>query len=220
MSSSTAGRIPRLSILGNASAAELTTEAGGTHSDEQLLNRSASGDQGAFTVVFSRFSRIVRSIAIRIIRDAAEAEDLLQETFLYIYRNCASFDSSKGTARAWIIQIAQHRALDRLRHLQSRRFYSNEAIDETVASVADPRTSNAAYDFSLEGVLGREEARRLFESLSEDQRETIRLVFYEGYTFEEIAGMKGQSFGNVRNHYYRGLEKLRRQIFATNLRGC
>jgi RNA polymerase sigma-70 factor (ECF subfamily) len=117
------------------------------------------------------------------------------------------------------VQIAHHRALDRRRHLQSRRFYTNEEIDETITCIADPQGSEPAYHSSLEGVLGREEARGLFESLSIDQREVIRLAFYEGHTFAEIAELRRQSFGNVRNHYYRGLEKMRRQIFQGKLRG-
>jgi RNA polymerase sigma-70 factor (ECF subfamily) len=187
-------------------------------SEEDQLEAIRSGDAEAFSSLFHRCSHIVRSVAVRILKDSAEAEDLVQDVFLYIYRNCTSFDRNRGTARTWIIQIAYHRAIDRRRYLQNRRFYNKETIDEAATTVPDPEPKTTAYDRSLEAVLGREEAQRLFESLSKNQRETFRLLFFEGYTFDEIASLRGESLGNVRNHYYRGLERLRRQLFATNLR--
>jgi RNA polymerase sigma-70 factor (ECF subfamily) len=69
----------------------------------------------------------------------------------------------------------------------------------------------------MEGLLGKAKLRKIDESLSEDQRKTIQLYFFEGYTLEEIAGRIGQSLGNVRNHYYRGLDRMRQIVFAAKL---
>ena len=187
--------------------------------DEILLAQICEGDKEALTTLFRRFARVVYAVAFRILRDAAEAEDLLQDVFLFIFRKCAIFDSSKSTARSWIVQMTYHRAIDRRRYLQSRHHYTQVEIYEEAAQIPDPRSRAASYDDSIEAILGAKDCQRIFESLSVDQRETIRLVFFDGYTFEEIATKLGQSLGNVRNHYYRGLERIRQQVFSNKLRG-
>lgn len=187
-------------------------------SDEELISRVRGGEKDALGSLFRRFARVVHAVAFRILRDTAEAEDLLQDVFLFIFRKCAIFDSSKSTARSWIVQMTYHRAIDRLRYLQSRHYYTQVEIDEEAVQIPDPR-SRASYDDSIEAILGTKDCQRIFESLSVDQRETIRLVFFDGYTFEEIATKLGQSLGNVRNHYYRGLERIRQQVFSNKLRG-
>jgi RNA polymerase sigma-70 factor, ECF subfamily len=187
--------------------------------DEILLAQICEGDKEALAGLFRRFSRVVHAVAFRILRDTAEAEDLLQDVFLFIFRKCMIFDSSKSSARSWIVQMAYHRAIDRRRYLQSRHYYTQVEIDEEAAQIPDPRGRTSFYDDSIEAILGAKNSQRIFESLSVDQRDTIRLVFFEGYTFEEIAAKLGQSLGNVRNHYYRGLERIRQQVFPNKLRG-
>jgi RNA polymerase sigma factor (sigma-70 family) len=91
-------------------------------SDESLLCQICVGNGEALAVLFERYARLTRSVAARILRDTAEAEDLVQDLFLYIQRKCEIFDSSKSSARSWIVQMAYHRALDRRRCLKSREF--------------------------------------------------------------------------------------------------
>ncbi len=84
--------------------------------------------------------------------------------------------------------------------------------------VAEPSTDSFVdYDQTVEGLFGRNGWKRIAEDLTEDQRETLRLHFFEGYTFAEIAKKLGQSFANVRNHHYRGLEKLRKHLAGNEL---
>jgi RNA polymerase sigma-70 factor, ECF subfamily len=161
---------------------------------------------------------LVRTVADRILGDAAEAEDLLQEVFLFIFRKWALFDASRGSARSWIVQVTYHRAIDRRRHLASRHFYANAELDETLLRIDGPMADSAFYERSIEGSLGTEMLSKIAEALSIDQRRTIQLYFFEGYTFEEIAELTKQMVGNVRNHYYRGLEKIRKLVFAPELR--
>jgi RNA polymerase sigma-70 factor (ECF subfamily) len=187
-------------------------------SDEFLLEQLREGDHGALALLFRRYARLVRTVAYRILRDAAEAEDLLQEVFLFIFRKWALFDASRGSARSWIVQVTYHRAIDRRRHLASRHFYANEELDETLLTFDGPITDTAFYERSIEGSLGTEMLSKIAEALSIDQRRTIQLYFFEGYTFEEIAELTKQMVGNVRNHYYRGLEKIRKLVFAPELR--
>jgi RNA polymerase sigma-70 factor (ECF subfamily) len=182
----------------------------------------SSGNKEALGCLFQRYARLVRGIALRILRDTSEAEDLLQEVFLFIHRKSGVFDGSKSTGRSWIVQMAYHRAIDRRRYLGSRHFYTQENLD-TSADLLPSHTSIANDDMALDALVGTATIKTLFETLTEDQRHTLNLFFFEGYTFDEIAVQLKQSLRNVRNHYYRGLDKLRKQIRPNKLQagnGC
>jgi RNA polymerase sigma-70 factor (ECF subfamily) len=187
-------------------------------SDESVLERVADGDRHALGTLFQRYARLVRGVALRILRDDSEADDLLQEVFLFVFRKSATFDSSRCSVRSWIVQMTYHRAIDRRRYLQSRHFYTQVNL-EGAQEVIDPRSKGGAEDeFALE-LVGNATMQGLLDTLTEDQRNTLSLHFYEGYTFAEIAAKLDQSLGNIRNHYYRGLDKLRKQLFAAKLSG-
>jgi len=185
--------------------------------DELLLVRLQNGDQEALGSLFQRYVRIVRSVATRILRDTAEADDLTQDLFLFIQRKCAIFDSSKGSAGSWVIQMAYQRAIERRRRLATRHFYKREDLQSSASQLVGIPTTE--HDYSPEAVFGRNGLEKLLGTLSEDQRETLRLFFFEGYTLAEISAKIGQPLGNVRNHYYRGLDKLRKQMFGDRVRG-
>jgi RNA polymerase sigma-70 factor, ECF subfamily len=183
-----------------------------TSKDEDLLGHIVKGDQEALGLLFQRYARVVRSVANRILRDATEAEDLVQDLFMFIQRKCGIFDSSKSSARSWIIQMAYHRAIERRRYLTTRQFYARTEIEaNTIGMVGTP---TAESDYSAEAVFGRNGLSKVVKSLTDDQRETLCLHFFDGYTLAEISQKSGQTLGNVRNHYYRGLDKLRKQMFA------
>ena len=105
------------------------------------------------------------------------------------------------------MQIAYRRAIDRRRYLANRQHYDAPVFDEHHSHVGNPPLSTDAID-------GRAILSRLRETLSVDQRETLELHLFEGYSLREIAEKNGQSLGNVRHHYYRALERLRSQVFA------
>ena len=184
-------------------------------SDEALFTRLQAGEQEALGCLFQRYARVVRSVAARILRDDTEAEDLVQDLFLFIQRKCKVFDCTKSSARSWIVQMAYHRAIERRRYLTTRQFYARLEIESnTVHMVGTP---TAESDYSADAVFGRNGLSKVLKSLSEDQRETLRLHFFDGYTLLEISQKSGQPLGNVRNHYYRGLDKLRKQMFGNNV---
>jgi len=185
----------------------LSTEA----SDEALLYSVVAGDSSKLAFLFRRYARIVHNVGHRILRDAAEADDLVQEVFLYIHKKSALFDSTKSNARSWIFQIAYTQAFLRRRQLKSHGFYASGIADKA-AEDGSVGNSGADYDHSVEGIFGRNGWRRILESLTDDQRETLRLHFFEDFTFAEIAEKLNQSYANVRNHHYRGLEKLRKHF--------
>jgi RNA polymerase sigma-70 factor, ECF subfamily len=179
--------------------------------DELLVARVQAGDREALALLFRRYARPIRHVGQKILRDNAEADDLVQEVFLYIHGKSSLFDSSKGSARSWIVQVAYTQALLRRRQLKSHGFYLSGITDKPVDR-HHGENNGAEYDQTVEGLFGRNGWRRVLESLTEDQRETLRLHFFEGHTFEEIAEKLGQSYGNIRNHHYRGLEKVRKHL--------
>jgi RNA polymerase sigma-70 factor (ECF subfamily) len=180
-------------------------------SDDQLFLRVECGEKEALAVLFRRYAATVYHIGKRILQDAGEADDLVQEVFLYIHRKNALFDSSKGSARSWIIQVAYTQALLRRRDLKGHGFYVS-GITDRMLETEQSSSNGADYDRTVEGLFGRDGWKRIVDDLTEDQRETLRLHFFEGYTFSEIAEKLGQSYVNVRNHHYRGLEKLRKHL--------
>jgi len=188
-------------------------------SDEVLLAEVRVGSQESLAILFRRYAALVRRVAYRVLRDASEADDLLQDIFLLVHRLCGTFDSSKGSARFWILQMTHRRAISRRRYLTSRHFYARLDLDHAVNQIRDG-SPNSGLQNQMNATLDRREAlQSWFSELTESQRQTLQLFFFEGYTFEEIAIKLGQTVGNTRNHYYRGLEKLRKQISAGRLPG-
>jgi RNA polymerase sigma-70 factor, ECF subfamily len=185
-------------------------------SDEAIMECVREGDRDAFSLLFRRYAHPIRNIGRRILGDYAEADDLIQEVFLYIHRKSALFDSSKGSARSWIVQVAYTQAFLRRRHLKSHGFYLS-AIADRSRETDFQSYSGAEYDQSVEGLFGRNSWRKALETLTSEQRETLRLHFFEGYTFAEIAEKLNQTHTNVRHHHYRALEKLRKQFTEDEL---
>lgn len=185
--------------------------------DAAIFERLKGGDREALTVLFRTYAATIRGIGKRILRDNGEADDLVQEVFLYVYRKCALFDESKGTARSWLFQIAYTQAFLRRRKL--------EPVGRLLSGIADNSSGCyllgaggvANYDRSGEGLFGRNGWKTILGELTQDQRETLRLHFFEGLTFSEIAEKLGQSYANIRNHHYRGLERLRRYLVGKGL---
>jgi RNA polymerase sigma-70 factor, ECF subfamily len=182
-------------------------------SDEVLIARICNDDTEALGLLFRRYARLVWSVGQRILRNKEEADDLVQNVFLSVRRRAATFDSSKGTVRSFLVHITYQRAISHRRYLCCRQFYRSTEADVEKADRL-PAGDGLGYDESLEAHFGREGWRTAFAELSEPQRETLRLHFFEGYSLEEIATHTGESHGNVRHHYYRGLDKLRRRLFS------
>ena len=221
MSSATTSRFPALPLskskLSGGEAVSANSGQSVEVSDEALIARLQTGDRDALALLFRRYAHPVRNVGQRILRDRAEADDLVQEVFLYIHRKSALFDSLKGSARSWIVQVAYTQALLRRRQLKSHGFYLS-GITDRAAECRQPGDRGADYDRTVEGLFGRNGWKKIVEGLTEDQRETFRLHFFEGYTFTEIAEKLGQSYANVRNHHYRGLEKLRNHLAEEELK--
>jgi RNA polymerase sigma-70 factor (ECF subfamily) len=184
-------------------------------SDEELMAGLQAREVNALEVLFGRYSRLVSSIAVRILHDYSEAEEVVQEAFLYIYQQAKLFDPEKGGAKAWIVQIAYSRALDRRAHLSRRGFYGGTEID----SLDDTLVAKTDVEREISSRLNFVHLQRAFEGLTEMQRRTIELFYFEGLELREISEKLHEPFGNVRHHFYRGLERLRKSPSIQRLRG-
>ena len=173
---------------------------------EDLLLQVANGSKEALSVLFQRHARPVFNVARRILRDESEAEDLVQDVFLILFQKARLYDPMKSSAVSWIIQMTYHRAIDRRRYLSFRQHYDIQELNEERLHAGDGQVS-------IDEVAARQLLERLREQLSAEQQQTLELHFFEGYSFREIAEKTSQTLGNVRNHYYRGLERLRSQVF-------
>jgi RNA polymerase sigma-70 factor, ECF subfamily len=176
-------------------------------SDEQLMACLQEGQNDALAVLFDRYQRLVLSIALKIVRDPGEAEDVTQTVFLDVYRAVAQFDTRKGNTKVWLMQYAYHRAINRRQHLQGREFYKSTELEEV-----DTRPVEAHATFGLSSPETKELVRQSMAALSDTQRSMIEMACYEGLSMREIAERTGDSFVNVRHYYYRGLQKLRSLI--------
>jgi RNA polymerase sigma-70 factor (ECF subfamily) len=171
-------------------------------SDEQLIQKVAEGCQDALTVLFDRYHRLVFSVALRIVRDTGEAEEVVQTVFLDIFRAAANFDPSRGMLKVWILQYAYHRALHRKRHLVANHFYRWEELEAAIeVGMSRPLSSNVHDIVRL--------AEQMLAQLKPRQREVVEMTYYEGLTAEETAARLGESVHAVRHHLHRGLASLR-----------
>jgi RNA polymerase sigma-70 factor, ECF subfamily len=178
----------------------------GRMTDEELMELVKLGNHDAFANLFDRYYRLVLSIALRILRDQAEAEDLMQDVFFDFFKDAESFDQSKGRFKYWLFSRAYRRSYNRLEYLSVRRFYApTESIE--LEQLAGGDSESGWND------LNRQECRRVIEqglaTLSDRQRAIIEMACFQGKSMSEIAATVNESVANVRNHYYRGLKKLK-----------
>ena len=173
--------------------------------DGDLMAHFQGGCNDALAVLFDRYHRLVLSIALKIVRDPGEAEDVMQSVFLEIFRAAAQFDPTKGSTKVWILQYAYHRAINRRQQLNARSFYDHSALEEIEARLSETTLALGRYTQpELKHLLGQGLA-----TLSGPQKQVIELASYNGLSMREISNKMGDSLTNVRHHYYRGLQKLR-----------
>jgi RNA polymerase sigma-70 factor, ECF subfamily len=183
-------------------------------SDEELMAWMQAKNSKGLDLLYSRYSRLVFGIARRILNDKSEAEEVVQEVFFGVYQKAPLFDPSKGSAKSWLVQNSFSRARDRRAHLLRRGFYSGtdiESLDDTLPGKDDvEREVGVRLDFS--------HLLAAFDDLTQMQRRTIELFYFQGLELREISEQIHEPFGNVRHHFYRGLERLRKSLAVKRLR--
>ncbi len=173
--------------------------------DEHLMTQLQAGDETALGALLDRYARLVLSIGTRILRDPGEAQELVQDVFLQVYRKCLLFDPQKGTFRAWLMRLASNRAFDRRDYLNLHRFYDGRNLDE----FADVLQSAVNIEYQTQVSQGEASLRKAFGELNPKQKMTLELYFFEGYTLREISEHMNESLANTRHYYYRALAKLK-----------
>jgi RNA polymerase sigma-70 factor, ECF subfamily len=182
--------------------------------DEELLQAVSAGDKDAFAQLFDRYAQLLYRVVYRVVDDHGEAEELVQEVFLRLFERAVQFDPAKGAAKPWMVRVAYNRALDRRTYLARRRFRAGTNLDLVAESIRGGQDLEEEFAAKAH----RAEVEQTLEDLPEKQRVALQLYFFEGLELKEIAEKMGETLANVRHHYYRGLERLRKSAFAEELR--
>jgi RNA polymerase sigma-70 factor (ECF subfamily) len=171
--------------------------------DAALLALVQKGDEQAMASLFDRYSKVVYSVALRVLRDPASAEDVLQEVFMQIWRNPDSFVATRGSLGGWLAVVARNRSIDAL-----RRKRPTEQVDD-MELASNYNLANEAERNSL-----MEKARGVIQLLPVEQRKTLEMAFFDGLTHSEIAEMTGDPLGTVKTRIRSALTSLRKAFTA------
>lgn len=181
--------------------ADVFDNAGAHDGLGDLLRAIAAGDRASFERLYKNTSSKLFGICMRVLSQRAEAEEVLQEVYVTIWRKAAQFDATRASAMTWLAMMTRNKAIDRLRANASERSHQPIEIDEPAASPAAHHAAEDAQDKNrLDVCLGELEAPR---------RALIRTAFFEGATYEELAERSGNPLGTVKSWIRRGLLKLK-----------
>lgn len=174
----------------------------------RLLARVAQGDAAAFQEFYDRTSAKLFGIVLRILTERHEAEDVLQEVYVSVWRKAASFDPARASPITWVATIARNRAIDRLR---SRPVRPHVPVENAFDLADDGPAPDA-------GLVASQDARRLqaaLDTLEPRHAAAIRACYFEGATYEELALREAVPVGTLKSWVRRGLMRLRGQLEAT-----
>jgi RNA polymerase sigma-70 factor (ECF subfamily) len=174
-----------------------------TQDDASLLEQVRRGDESAMASLYDRYSNVVYSVALRVLRDPASAEDVLQEIFMQIWRHPESFVASRGSLGGWLAVVSRNRSIDAL-----RRRRPTESVDEIVLA----SNYNLADEAERDGMM--EKARGIIHDLPPEQRKTLEMAFFDGLAHSEIAEMTGDPLGTVKTRIRSALMTLRKAFTA------
>ena len=181
----------------------------GQTADVELLKAVARGDEQALAQLYDSYRLILFGLLVRILNSREEAEDVLQEVFLQVWRRARDFDETRGKPFTWLVTLARSRAIDRLRSLGARDRVAQASVREAAEEVSD-----AARDTF------RSEQRALVTSalsqLPEEQKRSLVLAYFDGLTQSEIATKLGAPLGTVKTRMRAGMIKLRELLTGKN----
>ena len=171
--------------------------------DADIVARLLGGDKEGLVRLYDEYASLIYGVALRVLRNAAAAEDVVQEVFLQLWRNPASFDPQRGRLAPWLAVITRHKAVDSLRKLKFEADSSETPLFDPLATEASVHTSADAN-----------RARRLMAQLPTEQRQVLELAFLDGLTHVEIADRLRQPLGTIKSRIRLGLLSLRKELSA------
>ena len=177
--------------------------------DGALLERIVSGDTVAFGLLYDRHSRAAYGLALRILAEPSVAEDVVQDAFLTVWRQGATYGQTRGTVRSWLLAIVHHRAIDYVR----RRHDDRQQVLEDMTLLPD---SSDTWEQASRNVDGAH-VREALKQLPPDQQRSVLLAYFGGYTHDEIARQLGVPLGTVKGRLRIGLQKMRGYLRAQEL---
>jgi RNA polymerase sigma-70 factor (ECF subfamily) len=168
-----------------------------------LIRQVANQDRDAFSQLYDRFSSLVFTLAMRMLRARSDAEDLLQEVFVQVWRQAQSYSAQRGSPEAWIINIARSRAIDKIRSIRR--------MEKSFVLTDDP--ARAESSDNVESSAADSEARMAMNSalanLPDTQRKVLELAYFDGLTQTEIANRLAEPLGTVKTRMRSGIQRLR-----------
>jgi RNA polymerase sigma-70 factor, ECF subfamily len=175
--------------------------------DLALIALIARRDETALSVFYDRYSRLVFSLALRVVGERTLAEEITADAFMSVWRAAASFAEERGRVVAWLMSITRHRAIDVLRRLKVRPEGSAVDLNEAVSTA-----QSDSVDDLVDVRRQRELVRTALAALPQAQREALELAYFGGLTQQEIADKTGQPLGTIKTRMRLGLQKLRDEL--------
>ena len=171
--------------------------------DNELLRRIRQGDQDAMAVIFKRYGGAVFSVALRILRDPSQAEDVMQEILFQLWRSSESFEHGRGSLGAWLVVVARNRSIDAI-----RRRKPTDSVEDVILASPQNLASEAERNTMIAKV------RSYMQGLPPEQQKSIELAFFEGLSHTEIAAKTGDPLGTVKTRIRLALLSLRKALEA------
>jgi RNA polymerase sigma-70 factor (ECF subfamily) len=178
--------------------------------DEAVIQRIAGGDHGALGALYDLHGRVVYTLALRIVGDPAEAEEIVQDVFLQVWRGAGRYDRDRATVAGWLLMMARSRAIDRVRARQARP-PGAAGGDVAMANLPDAAAGQEARVMTGQAA---ERVRAALQDLPSAMRAAIELAYYEGLTQSAIAERLGEPLGTVKTRMRAALQKLRTALGA------
>lgn len=190
-------------IHGAARSHDRTTMSSNSAEDAALLARIQSGDQDAMSRFFQRYGSMVYSVALRVLKDSGDAEDVVQEIFVQVWKNPGAFVAGRGSLGGWLVVVARNRAIDMLRRRRP---------SDPMELFALPSATNLASEAERSVLIER--IRSAMHSLPAEQQKSVELAFFEGLSHSEIAHQTGDPLGTVKTRIRLALLSLRKVLTA------
>ncbi|HEY8018873.1 MAG TPA: sigma-70 family RNA polymerase sigma factor [Actinomycetota bacterium] len=195
-----------LATLGPARSESLGSVDLSDARDRELLARLRGGDEDAFRGLFDRYAPTAKALALRVVRQAHLAEEIVQEAFMAVWKNPDGYDGDRGSVRSWLMGTVHHRAVDLVRREEAYRRRAEDAIPEAYEEAAD-------HADEVVEAIGRPEERRIVRAalaeLPEEQRRVLEMMYFDGRSQTQIAEATGLPLGTVKSRALLGMRRMR-----------